>query len=199
MKRDRNSPTSSQSVARQEQEGVGRGPSKAIDMLIVNQPGLKVDQLAVKRLTKFVVKHKCACGGTFRKHGSYKRNVVEEDKVFEVLVPRVRGKDCGKIHGLLPASQNATKKQIEDFIIQSIVRPIGELGADISGGQRKKLRLAWLLLNKTSLIILDEPTANLARESKNRFMDFLKKSTALKIIITHDSELLDLADKTYTL
>ncbi len=74
---------------------------------------------------------------------------------------------------------------------------IGELGERISGGQRQRICLGWLYVRDALLIILDEPTAYLDREAKCKLLKYLTKNTTTKIIITHDEEVLSIADKVY--
>jgi ATP-binding cassette, subfamily C, bacterial CydC len=68
---------------------------------------------------------------------------------------------------------------------------IEEQGRNLSGGQQRRLSLARLLLSEPELVILDEPTAGLDRDSANALMDniepWLRQRTAL--IISHDTGL----------
>jgi iron(III) transport system ATP-binding protein len=72
--------------------------------------------------------------------------------------------------------------------------------AELSGGERQRVALARCLVMETSLVLLDEPLANLdvhlrgAMESE--FLDFHKKTGATMIYITHDqAEAMALADR----
>lgn len=72
--------------------------------------------------------------------------------------------------------------------------------ADLSGGERQRVALARCLVMETSLVLLDEPLANLdvhlrgAMESE--FLDFHDKTGATMIYITHDqAEAMALADR----
>lgn len=48
-------------------------------------------------------------------------------------------------------------------------------------------------------MILDEPTANLDNKAKSKLLQYLIEETMTKIIITHDKDVLNLADKVYSL
>ena len=63
---------------------------------------------------------------------------------------------------------------------------------DLSGGQRARLALAKLLLEKPDLIMLDEPTNHLDLNGRLWLEDFLNNTyTGAVLMITHDRYLLD--------
>ena len=69
----------------------------------------------------------------------------------------------------------------------------------ISRGDKRRLELAMGLIQDPKLILLDEPTAGMARHDTNATIDLLKKITGsgmTKIIIEHDMHVVfSLADK----
>ena len=69
--------------------------------------------------------------------------------------------------------------------------PIGEDGANLSGGERNRLQVALALARDAEILILDEPTAGLDKSRAenliaNLIADADKKNRTL-IVITHDS------------
>jgi ATPase subunit of ABC transporter with duplicated ATPase domains len=64
-----------------------------------------------------------------------------------------------------------------------------EVGS-LSGGQRRRLELARLLLAGGDLLILDEPTNHLDAKAKLFVMDFLKTSPGAVLVVSHDIELM---------
>ena len=70
---------------------------------------------------------------------------------------------------------------------EALLRAVGTL----SGGQRRRLELARLLLAGGDLLILDEPTNHLDVEAKRWVVEFLKKSKATILVVSHDIELMD--------
>ena len=71
--------------------------------------------------------------------------------------------------------------------------------ASLSRGNKRRLELAMGLIQKPRLLLLDEPTAGMARHDTNRTIDLLKKLKErgmTKVIIEHDMHVVfSLADK----
>jgi thiol reductant ABC exporter CydD subunit len=102
----------------------------------------------------------------------------------------------------------ATREQVEaaaraagaDAFIQALPlgyeTPLGERGARLSGGQRQRLALARALLLDRPVVIFDEPTVHLDRETavvvRQAIVAYCRGRTAL--LITHDAELAAMAD-----
>jgi len=63
--------------------------------------------------------------------------------------------------------------------------------SSLSSGQKTKIALAGLLLKNAGLLLLDEPTNNLDIPALVWLEDFLKKSQAACIIVSHDKRFLD--------
>jgi ATP-binding cassette subfamily F protein uup len=61
----------------------------------------------------------------------------------------------------------------------------------LSGGQRKRLALANVLLNKPDFLILDEPTNHLDFEMIEWLEEYLAKSEITVLLVTHDRYFLD--------
>ncbi|MFD9871185.1 ABC-F family ATP-binding cassette domain-containing protein [Streptomyces niveus] len=70
-------------------------------------------------------------------------------------------------------------------------RTIGE----VSGGECVLLRLAALLLARPSVLLLDEPTNNLDLYARRRLHAAVAAWSGLLVVVSHDRELLDLADR----
>jgi ATP-binding cassette subfamily F protein uup len=82
----------------------------------------------------------------------------------------------------LKAKQILSKLKITDFD-----RAVGEL----SGGQRKRVALAAVLLSEPDLLILDEPTNHLDLETVEWLEDSLSRSRISLLMVTHDRYFLD--------
>jgi len=63
--------------------------------------------------------------------------------------------------------------------------------SSLSGGQRKRVALAFVLLDDPDLLILDEPTNHLDVEMIEWLEAYLSKSTMTLLMVTHDRYFLD--------
>ncbi|MDQ3574709.1 MAG: ATP-binding cassette domain-containing protein [Actinomycetota bacterium] len=69
---------------------------------------------------------------------------------------------------------------------EALLQKVGSL----SGGQRRRLELARLLLAQADLLIMDEPTNHLDAEAKAFVMNFLRTSRSSLLVVSHDIELM---------
>ena len=68
----------------------------------------------------------------------------------------------------------------------------------LSGGEQQRVAIARAIVNRPQIILADEPTANLDRDSANKVLDALKAFHAVGvtcIISTHDEQFLDTATR----
>lgn len=75
-----------------------------------------------------------------------------------------------------------TKLGINDFEVDA---------GTLSGGQRKRVALARVLINPVDLIILDEPTNHLDNDTVDWLENFLNNRKGALLMITHDRYFLD--------
>lgn len=71
--------------------------------------------------------------------------------------------------------------------ISEFEKPLGQL----SGGQRKRVALARVVMCDPQLLLLDEPTNHLDIESIEWLEQFLQRSKIALLLVTHDREFLD--------
>ena len=131
------------------------------------------------------------------------KNYLFEDNILSNIVLGEDKKDIDK-----DRLENALK--ISNFIKTKDEFPNGldtQIGGNnfkISGGQQKKIQIArcfYQITNEKKLLILDEPTDNLDKESKVVFFNELKKYKNDKtiILISHNTDDLKICDKIYDL
>ena len=68
---------------------------------------------------------------------------------------------------------------------------LDQLVSSLSGGQKKRLALAIVLLDQPDLLILDEPTNHLDLEMIEWLEQYLKKQNTALFMVTHDRYFLD--------
>ena len=79
------------------------------------------------------------------------------------------------------------KNMLTRLGITAFEQPVSEL----SGGQRKRLALAAVLLSDADILILDEPTNHLDNEMADWLEEYLKNWRGALIMVTHDRYFLD--------
>ena len=74
---------------------------------------------------------------------------------------------------------------------------------ELSGGQRQRVAVARALVNRPSLVIADEPTANLDSETGDRILDLMRtlntRDQVTFLFSTHNPEILKYAGRTIRL
>ncbi len=103
--------------------------------------------------------------------------------------------DADEINSAISLMDNANAWDYEDKLKQLLTQlKITDLTAKIStlsGGQRKRVALARLILENPDLIILDEPTNHLDIEIIEWLENYLTRSRVTLLMVTHDRYFLD--------
>lgn len=100
-------------------------------------------------------------------------------------------------------------KPLDEAFIHDIVKMLGlsdkikNLPNTLSGGQQQRCAIARAIAAKPSLILADEPTGNLDTKTGDDVMALLKASAKkygqTLVVITHNEEIAQMADRTVTL
>ena len=83
--------------------------------------------------------------------------------------------------------ENRLKQVLSKLKIKDYSQPVNEL----SGGQKKRVALAAVLIEQPDLMILDEPTNHLDIDMVEWLEDFLSRMTGSLLMVTHDRYFLD--------
>lgn len=100
----------------------------------------------------------------------------------------------------------------DDLARQAAARALGLVGlsdrldylpANLSGGQKQRVAVARALVGNPAMILADEPTAALDKDSASDVVDLLKRLGTERgtttLLVTHDNRILDRADRILTL
>lgn len=81
--------------------------------------------------------------------------------------------------------------EIKQILSQLKIVNLEQKTGELSGGQKKRLALAKVLINKPDLLILDEPTNHLDLEMIEWLESYLEKTKSTLLMVTHDRYFLD--------
>ena len=112
-------------------------------------------------------------------------------------------------NNILLGNPTATKKEVEsaakvanahDFILQTEIgydTNIGDSGVKLSGGEKQRISIARAILKNPPIMILDEATSSLDKQSEKLVQDALNKlmKNRTSIVIAHRLSTIQHADK----
>ncbi|MGL4744617.1 MAG: ABC transporter ATP-binding protein [Dermatophilaceae bacterium] len=95
------------------------------------------------------------------------------------------------------------RRRADELIAQLGVPTDVERTAQLSGGEQQRVAIARSLVNRPSLILADEPTANLDARTRDHCCELLfalaRQERAAVVVVTHDEEVAKRADRCYSL
>ena len=83
------------------------------------------------------------------------------------------------------------ERRIKQILLRFNISDLTQKVGDLSGGQKKRLSLALLLLNEPDLLLLDEPTNHLDVEMIEWLEKYLQQQKITLLMVTHDRYFLD--------
>lgn len=81
--------------------------------------------------------------------------------------------------------------QVKQILFKLKLPDLNALIMNLSGGQKKRVALAKVLVNECDLLILDEPTNHLDLDMIEWLEDYLSRSNKSLLMVTHDRYFLD--------
>ncbi len=92
-----------------------------------------------------------------------------------------------------------------DALIRNVLSAVGlehridYYPSDLSGGQKQRVAIARALVSQPKIILADEPTAALDKQSGRDVVDIMqrlaKDQNSTILLVTHDNRILDIADR----
>ncbi len=111
---------------------------------------------------------------------------AEPDADFDQLAA-----DQAKYEAILAAGGSDTDHQLEIAADALRLPPWDAVVGNLSGGEKRRVALCRLLLERPDMLLLDEPTNHLDAESVDWLEHFLHKFPGTVVAVTHDRYFLD--------
>ncbi|OWK29530.1 energy-dependent translational throttle protein EttA [Sphingomonas dokdonensis] len=111
----------------------------------------------------------------------------KDDTDFDALM-----EEMGELQAKIDAADGwSLDSQLEQAMEAMRCPPSDSPVTNLSGGEKRRVALVRLLLEKPDILLLDEPTNHLDAESVSWLENFLKEYTGNVILVTHDRYFLD--------
>jgi ATP-binding cassette ChvD family protein len=111
----------------------------------------------------------------------------KDDTDFDALMA-----EMGELQGEIDAADGwSLDSQLEQAMEALRCPPSDSPVTNLSGGEKRRVALVRLLLEKPDILLLDEPTNHLDAESVGWLENFLKEYAGNVILVTHDRYFLD--------
>jgi len=113
--------------------------------------------------------------------------MCEPDADFDTL-----GAEMGDLQEKIDAVDGWTLDNQLEIAMEALRCPAGDMGVkSLSGGEKRRVALTRLLIQKPDILLLDEPTNHLDAESVEWLENHLKEYAGAVLMITHDRYFLD--------
>jgi ATP-binding cassette ChvD family protein len=111
----------------------------------------------------------------------------QDDTDFDALM-----EEMGDLQAKIDAADGWTLDNQLEVAMEALRCPPGDSGVEkLSGGEKRRVALTRLLIQKPKILLLDEPTNHLDAESVDWLENHLKDYAGAVLMITHDRYFLD--------
>jgi putative ABC transport system ATP-binding protein len=123
--------------------------------------------------------------------------IFQMHNLFDALSAYENVKMAMQLDGCAPSEMRQRGEAVLDRL--GLGNRIDYKPRSLSGGQRQRVAIARALVNRPRLVLADEPTAALDRDSTRAVVDFLKETTvengSAVVMVTHDHRIIEKADR----
>jgi putative ABC transport system ATP-binding protein len=118
------------------------------------------------------------------------------------LIPTLTAKENVEIPGLFDRDPTLEKRSIDLLTRMGLGERLHHKPDELSGGQKQRVAIARSLINEPRVVLADEPTGNLDRETGrqilSQFVEVTERDVAV-IAVTHDDLVNEYVDRTVRL
>ena len=122
---------------------------------------------------------------------------------FYNLIPTLTAEENIALPWKLDGRKENKERLSEIVNMLGLEKRAKHLPGQMSGGQQQRVAIARALITRPDLILADEPTGNLDKQSGDQIIRFMKETNRLfgqtYIIVTHNKEIADYTDREITI
>ncbi|CAI5977901.1 unnamed protein product [Closterium sp. NIES-64] len=179
---------------------IGKEEAKSMEELIMHNGQRKqVEQLLSRRKSKKSYEYEVKWVGLKPVFNSWLSRELLEDLGFEKLVHDVDAKEVARlgVYGR-PLTIAGVQEHFDNFGLDAEFGTYGQI-KNLSGGQKVKVVLAAAMWSNPHMIVLDEPTNYLDRDSLAALVGAINDYEGAVVVISHNKEFLaSLTNETWT-
>ncbi|MFQ6547577.1 ATP-binding cassette domain-containing protein [Aestuariibius sp. 2305UL40-4] len=129
--------------------------------------------------------------------------IFQAHNLHESLTARQNVRMGVEVHGRKDRDDAYDQAAAHMLTLVGLGDRVDYLPGNLSGGQKQRVAVARALVSNPDIVMADEPTAALDKESGMNVVELLKRLGQVRgtttVMVTHDNRILDLADRIVTL